>query len=240
MDKKWWIVLFLVAVVALILWVVRKRENFEEEGIPKIIHQTAPSDESKWDPKWKECQQSWKDLHPDFEYRFWSDEDIDTFMRDNYPDFYENVFTKYDVKIKRIDAFRYFLLKHFGGVYADMDFMCQKRFFEELPPDKVSISEPPWTNGSGTTYENALMISAKGHPFWDSVIEGLYRRKDEPFVLETTGPALIIECVKNNKDQVHTLASEEYDPDPENQSTAKTFHMRTGVWTNGYSASHSL
>lgn len=219
------LIVFIIACVILLL--MKRRENFES-GIPKIIHQTAPSDESKWPPIWKECQNSWKDLHQDFEYRFWSDEDIDTYVKDNYPDFYENVFTKYDVHIKRVDAVRYFILKDFGGIYADMDYMCQKRFFEELPTDKVSISEPPWTQGPGTTYENALMVSPKGHVFWDHVIEKMKERKDMS-IFEATGPQLITQCVNDMTDSVFTLVSSEYDPGTITES-AKTMHKRTGVW----------
>jgi mannosyltransferase OCH1-like enzyme len=228
MDKKWWLLL-LGFIILIILFFYKKRIETFESGIPKIIHQTAPSDESKWPSIWKECQQSWKDLHPDFEYRFWSDEDIDSFMKENYPDFYENVFTKYDVHIKRVDAVRYFILKDFGGIYADMDYMCQKRFFEELPVDKVSISEPPWTKGSGTTYENALMVSPKDHPFWDHVIEKMKEKKNEPLVFDSTGPHLIMSCVNDMNDSVFTLVSSEYDPGTITEST-KTIHKRTGVW----------
>lgn len=227
--KKILVTVLLVAIVTVLFMMFTKRKECFETEIPKIIHQTAPSDESKWSPVWKECQQSWKDLHPDFEYRFWSDEDIDTYMKENYPDFYENVFTKYDMHIKRVDAVRYFILRDFGGIYADMDYMCKKRFFEELPGDKVSISEPPWTSGPGTTYENALMISPKGHPFWDVVINELPQRRDKT-IFESTGPFLIIDCAKKSDGSVFTLVSQEYDPQNPEGESVKTVHKRTGVW----------
>jgi mannosyltransferase OCH1-like enzyme len=214
---------------------LRRTENFEEmtEIIPKIIHQTAPTDESKWKPIWKQCQDSWKNLHPDFEYRFWSDEDMDTFMKENYPEFYENVFVKYDVHIKRVDALRYFILKHFGGIYADMDYMCQKRFFEELQGNNVYIAESPWTKGH---HQNALMISPKGHIFWDSVIDELQKRKDVTGTLEATGPYALEECISKYKEKdLITLNKEEFSPILPNQDIkdfpdAKALHLGTCSW----------
>lgn len=224
------LIVFIIACVVLLL--MKRRENFES-GIPKIIHQTAPSDESKWKSQWKMCQNSWKDLHKDFEYRFWSDEDIDTYMKKNYPDFYENVFTKYDVHIKRVDAVRYFILKDFGGIYADMDYMCQKRFFEELEGTNVYIAESPWAKG---THQNALMISPKGHAFWDDVIEEMKKRKEISNPIEATGPSALDECISKYKGgDLITLNKEEFSPMLPNQEikdfpNAKAFHLGTCSW----------
>lgn len=233
MDKKYILGVVIFVIIVFVLLLKKRKETFEKsEEIPKIIHQTAPSDESKWKPIWKRCQQSWKDLHPDFEYRFWSDEDIDTYMKDNYPVFYENVFTKYDQQIKRADAIRYFVLKDFGGIYADMDYFCQKRFFEDISKDKVSIAESPWTKGD---HQNALMISPKDHKFWDYVIEELKIQKDKSNPIESTGPYVIEKCIKDHRDDVVTLNSEDYSPalphhTIEDFPNAKSLHLGTCSW----------
>ena len=229
------VTVLLVAILTVLFMLFTKRkECFESDGeIPKIIHQTAPSDESKWKSMWKMCQQSWKDLHPDFEYRFWSDEDIDTYMKENYQDFYENVFTKYDAQIKRVDAVRYFILKDFGGIYADMDYMCQKRFFEELQGGNIYISESPWAKG---THQNALMISPKCHAFWDDVIEEMKKRKDMSNPIEATGPYALEDCMSRyTGEDLLTLNKEEFSPMLPNQDikdfpNAKAFHLGTCSW----------
>lgn len=231
-KKNILIVVLLVAIVFVVVLLFKKRKECFETEIPKIIHQTAPRDESKWKPVWKRCQQSWKDLHPDFEYRFWSDEDIDEYMKENYPDFYDNVFTKYDQQIKRADAIRYFVLKDFGGIYADMDYYCQKRFFEELSGDRVSVAESPWTKGD---HQNALMISPKGHKFWDNVIEELKIHKDKSSPLESTGPYVLEKCIKDHRSDVVTLNSEDYSPalpqhTIEDFPNAKSLHLGTCSW----------
>lgn len=233
MKRKHILIVTVIVFVAVVVFFMMKRKHeCFETGIPKIIHQTAPSDESKWKPVWKRCQQSWKDLHPDFEYRFWSDEDIDKYMKENYQDFYENVFTKYDQQIKRADAIRYFVLKDFGGLYADMDYYCQKRFFEELSNDKVSVAESPWTKGD---HQNALMISPKGHTFWDRVIDELKINKHKSSPLESTGPYVLEKCIKEQRSDVVTLNSEDYSPalphhTIEDFPNAKSLHLGTCSW----------
>ena len=47
-------------------------------------------DLSKWPKTWKICQKSWKEKFPEPEYKhiMWTDEDLNNFVRKNYPDFY--------------------------------------------------------------------------------------------------------------------------------------------------------
>ena len=60
-------VILLVIVVALvILFLISKPYS---NGVPKIIHQTAPRDKTKWNPIWEPCQKTWRLHFPDYEYR---------------------------------------------------------------------------------------------------------------------------------------------------------------------------
>lgn len=219
--------------VFILLVIMYNRQN-NSEKIPKIIHQTAPSDELKWNSVWFECQDSWKKLHPDFEYRMWTDENLDEFMKTEFPDFYENVFSKYDVKIKRIDSARYFILYKYGGIYADMDYKCQHRFFESLPNGKVSVAKSKVDFDGG--FQNALMISPVGHPFWEDVFLLLEERKDENNVILATGPRIISDCSK--KQRINGLSTTMYNPyfdhwgndSPKNYPNAKAIHMNTYSW----------
>jgi mannosyltransferase OCH1-like enzyme len=228
------IVLGVLLLLALVAYLKRKVHE-STSNIPKIIHQTAPSDRKKWNSLWFGCQSTWKALHPDFEYMFWSDEDIENFMLENYPEQYNSLFPKYDVKIKKIDAARYFILYHYGGIYADMDYKCQQRFFEELPDDKVSIAMSRVENDEG--YQNALMISPKGHPFWEIVFRNLEQYKDKCDVLECTGPKVISRSVRELEQYVNSLSTDEYNPffnhwndSPDNYENAKAIHVHTYSW----------
>ena len=88
--------------------------------IPKIIHQTYKSTELP--PVYKQCQETVLKLHPDFEYRFYTDEDMDRVVREEAPEYYE-AFSALPRMIMKIDMFRYFLMYLYGGLYVDMDYM---------------------------------------------------------------------------------------------------------------------
>jgi len=200
------LLLFLIVVFTVFILLNIKKSEYTSE-IPKIIHQTAMADQSKWKQEWFRCQKSWQEKFPDFEYKMWNDEDLDDFIKTKYPWFYDT-YTGYDVNIKRFDAARYFILYEYGGMYADMDFECIENFWDQIPQDRVSIAESA-TKDEG--FQNALMISPKGHPFWEFAFTDL---KDNPNknadVILVTGPQLINRCYLKNMNYVNILPKEKY------------------------------
>lgn len=220
--------------------------------IPKIIHQTAMSDESRWPAIWKRCQESWKRLHPDFRYVMWTDEAMDAFMRAEYPSFYA-IYASYDLHIKRVDVVRYFILYHYGGIYADMDYECMHRFYEELPIGKACIAESPWKLEG---YQNALMASPAGHPFWLVVFQLISREAqwcvESPAdpgraVLSCTGPNVIREAVAMcPPGAVHTLSRDKYAGEKRSEHLDRdgregmyAIHWGTSSWTP-YDITHHI
>lgn len=213
-----------------------KKEFFEIVSIPKIIHQTAPSDKSKWHSDWFICQESWKKHFPDFEYKMWTDEDNLKLIETDYPWFLET-YKKYPKKINRIDIIRYFILHKYGGIYADMDYMCFKNFYNKLPKDKISISESPFRNHE--YLQNALMCSPANQDFWLKVISKSKERIDKNdnihHVLYISGPQLISEAYNENKNIINVLPINEFNPDknsPEFNDHDKLFtkHICTATW----------
>jgi mannosyltransferase OCH1-like enzyme len=93
--------------------------------IPKIIHQTWKDENIPYDTFKKEWIESWTNLNPTWEYKLWTDKDIKIFLENKFPWFMER-FNEYPKNIQRVDAFRYFVLYEYGGLYADMDFECFK------------------------------------------------------------------------------------------------------------------
>ncbi|KAL7540663.1 hypothetical protein ACHAXR_010280 [Thalassiosira sp. AJA248-18] len=89
--------------------------------IPKIIHQSYKS-LSTLPKEWADTPPRWKELHPTYEYKFWSDDDNRNLIQQYYPWFLET-YDSYPAPIQRADAARYFAVLHFGGIYADMDIL---------------------------------------------------------------------------------------------------------------------
>jgi mannosyltransferase OCH1-like enzyme len=243
-----WMWLVLAGLLAVLLILLANRSNFDE-GIPKIIHQTAPADETKWPKVWKLCQQSWKEKFPDWQYMFWNDDDLENLIKTDYPWFYDT-YKGYDKQIKRVDAARYFILHKYGGMYADMDYECVNNFEHLIPGDKVSIAESPYKHDGRPdteTHQNALMASPRGHPFWERVFKVLDDNKNNAFVVYATGPYVIIKAIKELGEYVHTLKYELFAPSHTQQFKRAQFenynklppvenkdiyarHLGTGAW----------
>lgn len=88
--------------------------------IPKIIHQiwigpNAIPDKVKW------MMDSWQKVNPTWEYRLWTNHDLDNLDMLN-KDAFESA-TNWGMKS---DILRCEILNQFGGVYVDVDFECLK------------------------------------------------------------------------------------------------------------------
>jgi len=213
---------------------VIKKEHFEiSNTIPKIIHQTAPKDKRKWNPVWKTCQETWQTYFPspEYEYVIWYDEDLDNLIKVDFPWFYE-IYKSYYKNIKRIDIARYFILYKYGGIYADMDYLCTRNFYNLLPQDKISISESPY---KGNEYiQNALMCSNPKNIFWLKVIDKAMDRINEDNVLYSTGPQLLSDVYFDNYEMVNVLDYKLYNPEPGTSEfdsvDVLTKHLGTKSW----------
>lgn len=161
--------------------------TISKQHIPKIIHQTGPSDTSKWHPLWFRCQQSWKKQFADFEYQFWNDEDIDNLIKEHYPQYWD-MYSNFPAHIMKIDFARFAIMHHHGGIYADLDYYCYQNFYDELT-DSAYVVENPFGNDP---IENSLMCSAKGAEFFvkcmDLSLERYeYTKATNPEMLENVG-----------------------------------------------------
>jgi glycosyl transferase-like sugar-binding protein len=148
-------------------------------SIPKCIHQIWLGPKSL--PSYfKRYQRSWMERHPDWEYRLWTDKDIDNFdfeMKDLY-----NRSTNFGEKS---DILRAEILDRFGGLYVDVD-VENIQSFDELHEkyDFFAGLEPPH-EGNFTSVSPHLVISdaligaAKGHPIIKEWKQKIRTRWDE-------------------------------------------------------------
>jgi hypothetical protein len=148
-------------------------------GIPRIIHQTwkshdVPQPLARYAARWRE-------LHPDFEYRLWSDADNDAFVRREFPQYYR-LYRAFPREIYRADVARCLYLQRYGGVYADLDVEPLRALdpFLASHGDCVLGAEPEAharkRRGKPLMACNAVMASRAGHPFWSRMLEEIERR----------------------------------------------------------------
>lgn len=159
--------------------------------IPRILHQTWKT--RRIPEEWRDARKSWLDAHPDWEHRFWTDDDLERLVRRRAPDLYP-LWRDYPDQIQRVDAARYLILHEFGGVYADLDMICLRPLDDLLEHDLVLARTRP----IGLT--NQLMLARPGHPVMRRALDALpeaYESWQRPWVprhfriLLTTGPLFL-------------------------------------------------
>jgi len=219
--------------------------------IPKIIHQTAPSDPEKWNPIWDKCYESWKEQFDpsEFEYVMWNDEDIDKLVEEKYPEYYED-YKSFPLHILQVDFVRNSILHQYGGIYVDMDVFCYQNFYKDLIGEVVLLEGL----ANDEIAQNALMCSVEGADFFRLCMEkSIEKFKTTPelskrlrsspneeinlivssYVKELTGPYLLSEVYDSyeNKESIQILPKKEYNPAlNEYHSGLKIKHMLTGDW----------
>ena len=169
--------------------------------IPKIIHQTWRDHNLPVDAALPE---SWKTHNPDWEYRFWTDADLRTFVKDEYPRML-SLYLAAEKPVQRADIARYLLLHKYGGIYADIDTMCHSSADILVPETRVIFSQEPhehWCDSHAYHRDMSVMVfngtiaSPAGHPFWLHVMAVLHTcRHATKDLLESTGPLMLSGCV---------------------------------------------
>jgi len=94
-----------------------KYEN-NEEKIPRLIIQTWKNHDIP--SKYINSIRSIKRYNPNYKFMFFTDKDIDKFIKEEYPQYY-STYKRLPVIIQKIDFFRYIAVYHYGGFYFDLD-----------------------------------------------------------------------------------------------------------------------
>ena len=169
----------------------------ESELIPKIIIQTWKSNEIP--EKYNKDIESIKKFNPDFEIKFFSDQDIEDFLKNNYLEYYD-VYVKLPIKIQKIDYFRYVAIYHYGGFYFDLDILGLKPISELcnkscIFPVDTHITKYMYSKNRFKFYKNKINVllgqyafAAKPkHPFIKEIIERINKNL-EKYIIESKTP----------------------------------------------------
>jgi inositol phosphorylceramide mannosyltransferase catalytic subunit len=191
--------------------------------IPRLIHQSWKSTE-RIPERFAPWMRSWVEMHPGWQYVYWSDDDNLALFEHLYPKYLD--VARHVGKIGLADMARYALLHRLGGLYVDADFECTQPFDGLHRTHDVFLSSEPRAHailleGSPTpALCNALMASVPGHPFWIQVLDSIKAAYDtgvspnDPVTL--TGPRIVkktYEALDENNSDVVLLAPEYFYPE---------------------------
>lgn len=165
--------------------------------IPQVIHQIWK--EQTLPPRYQVLSQSWRQAHPNWQWRLWTNADNLAFVAQHYPELL-NCYHDYPFWIQRVDMIRYLILHRLGGVYVDLDFECF-RSIQPLLQDRdcvlsVEAEEHKRIHQRQLIVSNAFMAAAPGHLLFAAVINDLccHRSREtvpDRIVLDTTGPMML-------------------------------------------------
>jgi len=165
-------------------------------NLPRNIFQTWKTKDVP--DNWKKAQQSVIQKNPNWNYVLLTDDDNDRIVKENFPDFYQT-FISLKYPIQRADAIRYCILYLYGGIYLDLDYICNKSF------DDLSLQKEVGLVYSNNVkiFTNSVLISQKGSEFWLKCIEQI--KKPLPWykkftkhleIMNSTGPMMINNIAK--------------------------------------------
>ncbi|TLS31571.1 hypothetical protein PpBr36_02740 [Pyricularia pennisetigena] len=148
----------------------RGRDPSDKPVVPRITHQIFhawkhPGNDTLPD-HWAHARESCRLHNPDWEHKIWYTENSREFLRDNYPWFLPT-YDGYKFPIQRIDVLRYFLLRHYGGIYLDLDNGCAASL------DALTYYPAFTTDGGHGALSNNIMGGQPGHPFFHLLTENL-------------------------------------------------------------------
>lgn len=154
-------------------------------------------------------------LNPDFEYQFFDDIRMESFVRENFPEHWD-LFCAFRFPIQRFDFFRYLAIYDQGGFYFDLDVLLSSSLADLLKSGCVFPFERlTWSRhmreqlGMDWETSNYAFGAAPQHPFIGAVIQNCVRAqtdrawmmeplrglpwplREELEVIYSTGPGLI-------------------------------------------------
>ena len=170
--------------------------------IPRVIHQTWKTGAPP--PEWAPLERTWREHHPAWEHRIWTDEDCRAFVVERLQT------CSLPTTATRTDppgAFRYAVLLEEGGVYVDMDMECLRPIDPLLDGASCLLTLEPNVHGAWhgrvDLVSNAFMAAAPGQAVLAAVGAELPRRQLERGlhneVLSTTGPFMLDDVVRRRE-----------------------------------------
>jgi hypothetical protein len=136
--------------------------------IPKKIHQIWLG--SPIPDKYRDWGNTWKKFNPDWQYKLWTDDDIDDLKLPN-----RKLYDSVNNLGAKSDLLRYHILNEFGGIYVDTDFECLKSFND--------LTYLEFFSGVGYPSDIEIYVGILGcyahHPIMEKIVSAIYKTDHE-------------------------------------------------------------
>lgn len=219
MNKINIILLFIILSLVIIINIISKNESFTVRTKYPIIIQTWK--DNNIPPKYRNLVNRVKYLNPNSQYIFFTDNEIEIFIKDKFPQYYKT-YNNFDHKIQKIDFFRYLAIYYYGGVYLDLDIALNKSL-ENIGKDNKCVFPLEFEKNGDEILKkqnfrgligNYAFYAPKNHPFMKKIINNVVKKriksKNKNYmktIFYTTGPVMVTQSYVDfkNKDKVKIL-----------------------------------
>ena len=138
---------------------------------PRLIHRIFlvwKGHSPKMPKAWSENDRLCREKTPDFKHIIWDDDMVLSFFSEHYSWFLPT-YKAYIYDVMRVDAAKYFLLYHYGGIYLDLDERCVSdiKNLIDLMPQNYGMAIP---QGNPAGLSNAVFMAKACHNFLGYVI----------------------------------------------------------------------
>lgn len=188
--------------------------------IPLILHQTW---KNNGPTKYDKYVKSWKSIKW-LKRKFYDDNDIDNYIKLNFPEYYDFFSNKINKVIEKVDFFRYAVLCKEGGIYADMDTeILNPKLLYSLLKNKIVLG---YENTMGRKLiSQAVLISEKNNKFWYYLMNFIKKNyHPSKYPPNNTGPDIVSSFIKIYGNQFILTFCSQIDSGP------IITHHKTGVW----------
>jgi inositol phosphorylceramide mannosyltransferase catalytic subunit len=192
--------------------------------IPRIVHQIWLGRDPLPD-EFKGYVKTWKQHHPKWEHRLWTEENLPSDTRRPY------VHERIRHPAERSDMLRLELLWQYGGLYVDTDFECLRPLDPHIGDAEFFTAwlKPP-AEGKSARVNNAFMGAVPGHPLIDKALDELQPQEWFGFDKNASGALFFNRLVKDFPDILVLPAELIYPNSPETEASAVTIHHSARSW----------
>lgn len=145
----------------------------------------------------------WQELNPDWQVIDWDQQQLSFITLRNQhviSDIWKRGGKSIEAAVQVADVVGYELIYHYGGIYVNVDIEPIRSLdymfdYYSLSNNDVYAGREDWNT---PRIVNAVLGGPLKHPFWEYVIKQLaprYFANPEAEMVETTGPALLTDCV---------------------------------------------
>lgn len=137
--------------------------------IPKKIWQTHEPEFSQLPSNLQGYAETWKSLNPEYTHNYVSATERSAFVRDTFNAEIYSIYESLPVNVMKADMWRLLVTYFEGGIYVDMDSVCNLPIDEWILKDKSFIVGPEHTD----SFVTSTFACSKEHPIMGNVIENM-------------------------------------------------------------------